>query len=404
MKPSRKASFSSSPLAFAQTPINRFAAKVQDHLHFPDPYPLYVLMATLVANMALGRPVWLMLIGPPSCGKSELLNATLSLPGICEGGSISGLGALLSGSRRKDRARDSTGGLLRAIGDRGALVIKEFTSILSLPNETMRAVLGAFREIYDGRWTRQIGTDGGRDEHWEGKLALLTGCTEAIDHHHALVSDMGERFIFYRYEGSEGWSEAYKALGVTNSEALTSALQFLVCEFALDLGLDWDHPPELSALGNHDKQRLIAFSQFCGNGRSAVVRDPYTKEVLQASLSEYPIRLSVALGQILRSLRYIGVSETDAWAIIRKLAIDSIPGTRRLTLLALLNGHYGLSSIADALLVSHSTVKRSLEELVIHRLVEKTDAAQWAISTWARDRLLEGSNGTGLAGLHLTRH
>src|SRR5262249_1158371 len=150
----------------------------------------------------------------PSCGKSELLNAFLGLPGIIETGPVSGLGALLSGSKRKDRNPDSTGGLLRQVGSRGCLIMKEFGSLLSMPPDTMREVIGAFREIYDGRWTRPVGTDGARVEHWEGKLAFLTGSTESVDRHHVVMSEFGERFVYYRYEYTSGWSEAYRALSI----------------------------------------------------------------------------------------------------------------------------------------------------------------------------------------------
>jgi hypothetical protein len=44
---------------------------------------------------------------------------------------ISSDGALLSGTSAKEKAEDATGGLLRKIGSRGELVIKDFTSILS---------------------------------------------------------------------------------------------------------------------------------------------------------------------------------------------------------------------------------------------------------------------------------
>ena len=47
--------------------------------------------------------------------------------------------------------------------------------------ESKAEVLSALREIYDGKWTRYIGTDGGRPLHWEGKLGLVFGCTGAID-------------------------------------------------------------------------------------------------------------------------------------------------------------------------------------------------------------------------------
>jgi hypothetical protein len=397
----RKVPFSNSPLAHPLSPIHRLASSLQDYLHFPDPYPLYALIAALVGNYAEGRPIWLMLVGPPSCGKSELLNSLLGLPRIVEGGSITGPAALLSGSGKRDRAKDATGGLLRQVGERGALVIKEFTSILSLPHESMRQTLAAFREIYDGRWTRTVGTDGARSLHWQGKLALLTGCTESIDHHHALTSDMGERFMFFRYDSSDGWGETYKALTVAHPEQLSALLQGCINRFADECGLDWDAPPELPELDTHDRARLIAFSQFSSHGRSAVIRDPYSREIVQASTGEYPIRLALALGQMLRSLRFIGVDEPDCWRIVRKLAFDSIPGSRRLALMALLSGKQSTGTIAEYLRVSQSTVRRSLEELSVHSLVDRTDAAMWRISSWAKDRLAEACNGSGLSGMRL---
>jgi len=49
-----------------------------------------------------------------------------------------------------------------------------------------------------------------------------------MDHHTALANDMGERFIFYRYEASDGWSETYKALSVPDTDRLSPQLQELV--------------------------------------------------------------------------------------------------------------------------------------------------------------------------------
>jgi hypothetical protein len=396
MNHSRKAPFTRSPLAFSHAPIHVLASTLQDFLHFPDPYPLYAVMAALVANIAAGRPVWLLLVGPPSCGKTELLSSLLGLPNVIPGGSITGPGALLSGSRKRERTASSTGGLLREIGLRGALVIKEFTSILSLPGDTLRQILAAFREVYDGQYTRSVGTDGGSDLHWAGKAAILTGSTEAIDHHHQLVADMGERFVFYRYESSDGWSEAYKALSVDDPEQLSPILQAHVSAFFNDLDLSWEDPPVLPELDPRDRQRIIAFSQFAARGRSAVIRDDYSHEVIQASSGEYPVRLALALSQLLRALRFIGVDDADSWRIVRKLAFDSLPGPRRLTLLALLSGQRHTPAIAAQVRVSQSTVRRALEELSIHSLVTKQAEATWEVSDWAKDRLSEALNGTGI--------
>lgn len=388
-----KAIYYQNPLAFPVTPIHRLAKSFAQHLHFPDPRALYTLMAALVANLANGRPVWLMLIGPPSCGKSELLNSLLSIPRMKEGGSITSLGALLSASRRKERGAFSTGGILRDIGDRGGLIIKEFTSILSLAPDTLRQILAAFREVYDGRYTRSAGSDGGTDQQWAGKMAFLTGCTEAIDHHHSLISDMGERFVFWRYTESEGWAESFQSLSSDESEQLSERLQQLVLTFLDEIGAGWDSPPELEPLNTKDKHRIISYAQFAVRGRSAVIRDSYTREIVHKAGAEYPTRLSQVLALMLRSLRYIGVDEDDCWQIIGKLAVDSIPGARRYVLLALLDNCNSTKRISEQIGISETTTRYALEELVIHGLVERdsSTAAKWVLTDWARTRLSQGA-------------
>lgn len=396
-----KQSYTQSHLANPATPIHRLAAKFQDYLHFPDPYPLYVLMAALVGNMAQARsPIWLMLVGPPACGKSELLQSLLSVDNIISGGAISGLGALLSGTKKKEKTVASTGGLLREIGDRGGLVIKEFNSILSLPKETMKQVTGAFREIYDGRWDRPIGTEGARHEVWQGKIGVFAGCTETIDAHAAQIQDMGERFVYFRYPKSDGWSEALKALTGMSNEDLTTDLQAIVLDFAAELGLDWQSPVSLPDLDLADKIRLVAFAQFSANSRSSVTRDQYTREITATSSSEFPTRIALVLGQFLKAARYIGIGEKDCWQLIRRVSLDSLPLTRRLCVSALLQSCETVIEIACHTRISEAATRRSLEELAVHGVVSNeniTGNAHWSLSVWALDRLKEamGKRATG---------
>jgi hypothetical protein len=63
--------------------------------------------------------------------------------------------------------------LLREIGERGVLVIKDVTSILSMNRDLRTQVLGALREIHDGSWVRKAGTDGGVSIPWEGRIVVI---------------------------------------------------------------------------------------------------------------------------------------------------------------------------------------------------------------------------------------
>ena len=78
------------------------------------------------------------------------------------------------------------------------LILKDFTTVLEMDRTDRGKVLAALREIYDGRWDRDVGTDGGQTLTWTGKCGFLAGCTGAIDRAHAVVNDMGPRSLFLR--------------------------------------------------------------------------------------------------------------------------------------------------------------------------------------------------------------
>src|SRR5262249_40512881 len=141
------------------------------------------VFATYVANRKLdGDPVWVMLVGGSGVGKTERLSSLAVMPDVVLESSITGPAALLSGTGKKERAKDATGGLLRKLpnGD-GLLLLKDFTSVIDMHRDSRAEVLAALREIYDGRWDRSVGAEGGRTLTWQGRLGLIAGCTTAID-------------------------------------------------------------------------------------------------------------------------------------------------------------------------------------------------------------------------------
>jgi hypothetical protein len=71
--------------------------------------------------------------------------------------------------------------------------LKDFTSIIDMHCDARAEVLAALRELYDGRWDRSVGAEGGRTLTWEGRLGLIAGCTTAIDSAHSVISIMGTR-------------------------------------------------------------------------------------------------------------------------------------------------------------------------------------------------------------------
>jgi hypothetical protein len=158
----------------------------QRWLILPNLTPVYAVLGTVAANLLPGDPVWLGVIGPPSRAKTEILNSILLLPNIAQSATVT-LAGLLSGTPKKQRDKTAKGGLLRQLGSFGIIMLKDFGSVLSMRPDAKAEVLGALREIYDGAWTRHLGTDGGQTLAWEGKIGLLFGATGVIDAHYSVL-------------------------------------------------------------------------------------------------------------------------------------------------------------------------------------------------------------------------
>lgn len=370
-----RASMSTSPLAQPKSVIHALASRVQDYLYFPTPDPLYVVLGTVAANMLSGAPVWVMLVGVPSSGRTIMLETLADVPRVHIVGAIKGPSALLSGTGQKDKSKTATGGILRQIGSCGMLVMKDFTSMLSLPREPLGEAIGALREIYDGRWSRPLGTDGGKILEWKGRVGFLGACTPAIDRHYSVTGELGERWVYYRYPDTDGYGETIKALGNAQPGEMMNELRTLVSMFVEGLGLAWEEggTPRRD-LTTHEKNRLYAISAFTVAARSPVPRDSRSHEVIDITQREAPTRLSGALGQLFLGLEMIGLEADEAWGIIGKMALDSAPQMRTKTIGALrIVGNEGvmLKSLREVLRCSTRTVNIVVEDLMLHGIVEK---------------------------------
>jgi hypothetical protein len=354
-------------------------------LYLPDPRALLAVLGAVAANLLEGDPLWLVLVGPSGAGKTELLNALNELADVHPTSTLTEA-ALLSGTPGKEREANSKGGLLREIGEFGIILCKDLGSVLSMNRDARAAVLAALREVFDGAWTRHVGTGGGRTLHWgPGKVGLIAGCTPTIDRHHAVMGAMGERFLLFRLPEVEGGEQARRALEhAGNEHKMRAELAKAVAQlFALSA---------CQPLGrsSQDNERLISLAILVARARSAVERDGYSREIELIPGSEAPTRLVIVLARLLAGLDAIGVERENGWPVVTKAALDSIPAIRRdvINVLFAATELHETGQVAEAIDYPTQTTRRALEDLTAHGITRRDSAGKahkWELTPFARE-------------------
>jgi hypothetical protein len=353
-----------------------------------DLVPTRIVLAAYVANMFLdGDPVWVMLVGGSGRGKTERIIPVTGMPHVVMASAITGEAALLSASPKRERAKNATGGLLRQIGQRGVLVVKDFTTVLSMSRDRRSEVIAALREVYDGRWDRPYGADGGQVLTWQGHCGFIAGCTTTIDTAYSVLDAMGTRFLIVRLRDADAGQIGRSALAHAGQEKqMRAELAQVTAGLLGSLG----QPREIT---DHMRDWLVALASLASLGRSPVERDHFG-EIALVGDAEAPTRLVKQLGQLWRACGMLGLDETASWAVVRRAGLDSIPKLRRAVIdyLGACDGmHRPTTAVAQAVRHPSRTTRRALEDLAAHGIVTRSTRQQgpdrvtysWALSQQA---------------------
>ena len=254
-----------------------------------DTDALDIMLATAVMQADEGDPVWLMLISGSGNAKTEMAQS-LSGVGAEVTSAISSAGALLSATSKREKAANATGGLLRKLEKDGVglLVVKDFTTLLSMNHNVRAEVLAALREIHDGRYQRNVGTDGGRTLTWEGRLVVIGACTTAWDRAHAVISVMGNRFVLVRVESEDDDNREEFGLQSIANLGSESRMRRELAETVASVIASASEPPVLTKA---ESLVLVRAANLATKARTAVEVD-YQGNVEDSHAPEVPTRFA----------------------------------------------------------------------------------------------------------------
>lgn len=319
-----------------------------------------LLCAVLIANQMDNDPVWLLLVSPPSGGKTELIeslemitlrNQPLTFP-------ISDLTVNTFASGQKKLGKETS--LLHKMKPGSIMTFKDFTSMISKNRDAQQEIMGQLREIYDQHYVKRTGT--GDDIVWKGKVGAIAGCTEVIYESNEQFAVMGDRFIMYNMKQPDRMEVLEKVIDTmsdkTNKFKEKKAYLRLCMKSFVEFQFENIETTSLD-LAKETKKDILQVVNFVTTVASGVMVDKKKGTVEFVPSHTMPMRmakqiLSIAQAFVLMNKNTPGLMGSapaskgeltlEQIATLYKLAFDTIPIKRRMALQKLAKYSLGVTT------------------------------------------------------------
>jgi predicted nucleic acid-binding protein len=361
-----------------------------------------IMLATAISQQIDGEPIWMFLVGPPGSAKTETLSSLSWVENAYMTSSLTPH-SLISGASWKDAADPS---LIPKLNGK-IMVIKDFTSILSMRDTEKDEIFGILRDAYDGKCGKEFGN--GVVRNYESRFTIMAAVTPSI---YALSSShtaLGERFLKFGigdnllHRSEDAIIE--RAISNINQETTMRAdLADAIHAFlARRLELKKILSVNLPVIPDDLKTKIIALARFGARMRGTVTRDTYRNDIITSRPSaEVGSRLGKQLAKLVQALALVRQKKivgAEEYRLAKKVMLDTIPQrTEDILRHILLTCPTATDTMTTADIHAKSrypvaTVGRIMQDLTIldiaKRVVTKTgphhgNATSWTLSDYIR--------------------
>lgn len=338
-----------------------FLDQMKTYVHLTDHGHVIFALAVAVSSDLDGEPLWGMLVGPPSGGKSEAVKA---LDEVADEhvDDITGP-ALLSWMPGKN---PKPAGILTRIPSRAFVTISDFSTVLATSDRGGRDTLFALlRRAYDGHVVREVGNSP-RPLTWTGRLTLLAAVTPAIDNFSSHTDALGPRWLYCRLPETDNAHKKAtvrkrrKIEGLAEKQAEARRRASTLVRAARNVVQDVELDDEMY-------DQLEDAAMLTCLGRAAVPRNAYgRREIDGIPIIEEPARITGQIVSLAKSLLALGVSRRQALALAGKCALDTVPQARLACLRQLAGGEpMTVSEVRRRTGLNRHVARRALEDMEV---------------------------------------
>lgn len=351
---------------------NALIEQLGTYMHLKDTGYLKFSLAVGVSSELDGDPLWGMVVGAPSGGKTEGIRVqdTVAEEHVDD---ITGP-ALLSWTQGKNPRPT---GILSRVGSRAFVTISDFSTILATSDRGGRDTLFALlRRAFDGEVIREVGNSP-EPLKWTGRLTLLAAVTPAIDNFSSHTDALGPRWLYFRLPETD---QVHKKATVTKRRRIVGLVekQLEAQRLGAQLVRAARRVVRDVELADETYDYLEDAAMLTCFGRAAVPRHAYGKrEIDGIPVIEEPARITSQIVALAKSLVALGETTESAVELARKAALDTVPQARLKLLELLADGEELTAAEAGRRTGIHRHVaRRALEEMEVVGLVVSRRSAE----------------------------
>lgn len=324
------------------------------------------LAVAVTAEDREGEPAWLLLVGPPSSGKTE----TVRLLDTISGARLDevSIGGLLSWTRKGKGKAASPAGVLTRVRH-GLLTLGDLSTLLATSDRGGRnQVFAALRRVYDGHLVRDVAPPNGSTPDgalaWSGRLTIVGAVTGTIDTYAAHADALGSRWLYVRLpeQNTAGKRRASRQARRTDLDVRREQARAMATRVVTDARARLDGV----TLPDDVADVIEDAALVCAWGRAAVPRNGYgRREIDGPPTVEHPPRLIRQLSTLARGLLALDCTPEHTATLCRRVALDSMPAERFavLDVLALGAENATTATVGRAARLDRGVTRRALEEL-----------------------------------------
>ncbi|GEM_PF-2768334 len=283
---------------------------------------LDIILACALDRKVPEEPIWIFIVGVPSSTKTEIVRCFQDGPMFYQLSTLTP-NSLISGYVKPngDKIEDLATQL-----DGKILILKDFTTILTMNKEKRDEIVGQLREAYDGEISKKLGNLD-KKIHIKSNFGFMACVTPIIDQHYRIMSQLGERCLKVRGDPNEDeMLEKVVANSGKEKEMRTELIEAVMGFIThVEIKAVTLSPEDMIYL----KQCAKILARLRAPDQTRYERNEYIED--NQPLPEKPTRLFKQLVKLVRALGSIYSLESCNSLIlerIKRITLDSAPKDR----------------------------------------------------------------------------